>query len=276
MDGTLYDREQVGGNVLYAINRAALAVLYMVIYLLTDPYVPSTGYFVSIEYASLSFLKKLFLSGVWFFFTLRRFFIAYLIVEAACISYGISYKKKKKKEDGSYDWTASTSVYIYLYESATSGHDITTCINVSVQSWIVYYVYKRLKFIKSRPLSLFITMVFISLWHGVYPGFLIMFINEVAVMMFENSVGKFFPRFIGDYHRSPLFVRVICYILLFVYVNVILGSVLLPFRLLSLERTLLYWEAICYFTPVSFCVEVVLSLLMDFLVEKFPQKIKEA
>ena len=148
VDGTLYDREQVGGNVLYAINRATLAVLYMVIYLLTDPYVPSTGYFVSVEYASLSFLKKLFLSGVWFFFTLRRFFIACLIVEAACISYGISYKKKKKKkkkneEDGNYDWTASTSVYIYRYESATSGHDITTCINVSVQSWIVYYVHTR-------------------------------------------------------------------------------------------------------------------------------------
>ena len=58
--------------------------------------------------------------------------------------------------------------------------------------------------------------------------------------MFENSVGKFFPCFIGDYHQSPLFVRVICYILLFVYVNVILGSALLPFGLLSLERTLLY------------------------------------
>ena len=41
--------------------------------------------------------------------------------------------------------------------------------------------------------------------------------------MFENSVGKFFPCFIGDYHQSPLFVRVICYILLFMYVNVILG-----------------------------------------------------
>ena len=120
MDGTLYDREQVGGNVIYAINRAALAVLYMIIYLLTDPYVSSTGYFVSVEYASLSFLTKLFLSGVCFFFTLRRYFIAYLIVEAACISYGISYKKKKKEEDGNYDWTASTSVCIYRYEHGRS------------------------------------------------------------------------------------------------------------------------------------------------------------
>ena len=92
---------------------------------------------------------------------------------------------------------------------------------------------------KSRPLSLSLHH-HISLWHGVYPSFLIVFLNEVAVMMFENSVGKFFPRLIRDYHQSPLFVRVICYILLFVYVNVILGSFLLPFRLLCLERTLLY------------------------------------
>ena len=36
VNGTLYDREKVGGNVYYALNRAALAAFYCIIYLILN------------------------------------------------------------------------------------------------------------------------------------------------------------------------------------------------------------------------------------------------
>ena len=270
VNGTLYDREKVGGNMYHAINRAALAIFYIIIYILTDPYVPSTNYYASAEFAMQPYLKKLFLSGVFFFFLFRRWFIVWLIVEAACVSFGISYKTNK---DGGYDWTADLSANVYQLEFATTGQEMALSINVSVHYWVVYYVYKRFKFVKSQTFSLFITMIFISYWHGVYPGFILTFINEVSIIKFERSLEKFFPRFIGDYRQFPLFIRLIRYMIQFVYLNVFIGSGMLPFLLLSLERTLLYWKAVHYFTPVVFFVELILSFLMDFFVQKFPQKV---
>ena len=272
VNGTLYDREKVRGNVHYAINRAALAVFYLAIFFLTNPYVPSTAYYASVEFAMQSYLKKLFLSGVFFFFLFKRFFIGWLIVEAACASFGISYKANK---DGSYDWTGALSVNLYEWEFATTGQELMNSINVSVHYWIIYYVYKRCKFMNSQTLSLLITAIFIANWHGVYIGFMLTFINEVSIIKFERSLEKFFHLYIGDYRKSPLLIRLICYVILFVYLNVFIGSGMLPFLLLSLERTLLYWKAVYYFTPIVFFAKLVLSVLMDFLVRMSPQKIKK-
>ena len=272
VNGTLYDREKVGGNVYYALNRAAFAAFYIVIYILTDSYVPPTAYYASVEFAMQPYLKKLFLTGVNFFFFIRRFYILWLIGEAACVSFGISYKSNR---DGSYDWTAAASVNIYNFEFAKSGQEMNNSFNISVHHWVVHYVYKRFKFMKSQITSVSISMLVISIWHGIYPGYMLAFLPEVSYIKFERSFEKFFPRFFGDYRQSPLPIRIICYIILFLYTNVTVGGVSMPFFLLSLESTLLYWKAVYYFVPILFFVELFLSFLMEFLVEKFPQKVKK-
>lgn len=52
------------------------------------------------------------------------------------------------------------------------------------------YLYKRLRFLGSKLISHFITLVFVALWHGIAPGFFLCFIGEFVIIVVEQQVGK--------------------------------------------------------------------------------------
>ena len=53
------------------------------------------------------------------------------------------------------------------------------------------YVYKRLKWLGSKELSLALTLVFISLWHGIWPGYYFNFSLEFIGLTAERTVSIF-------------------------------------------------------------------------------------
>ena len=50
------------------------------------------------------------------------------------------------------------------------------------------YVYKRLKWMGNRMLSFAITLTFVSLWHGIWPGYLLNFSMEFFGIVAERAV----------------------------------------------------------------------------------------
>ena len=50
------------------------------------------------------------------------------------------------------------------------------------------YVFKRLKFLGNKTLSMVITMLLISVWHGVWPGYYICFTLEGICLAAESQV----------------------------------------------------------------------------------------
>jgi len=52
------------------------------------------------------------------------------------------------------------------------------------------YVFKRLRFLGNKSLSWILAMAFISLWHGVWPGYYITFSLEMLEVMAERSVNR--------------------------------------------------------------------------------------
>ena len=118
VNGTLYDREKVGGNVYYAINRAALAILYSIIYLILNSITPSVYYLLTQTFAKEPFWKKIFLNAAMFFLLFKRYTFLWLLSEVSCVSFGISYVKNK---DGSHHWRRFRNVKPWEWETMTSG-----------------------------------------------------------------------------------------------------------------------------------------------------------
>ena len=50
------------------------------------------------------------------------------------------------------------------------------------------YVYKRLKFLGNKLTSWGLTMLFVSIWHGVWPGYYINFSLEMIIILAERTV----------------------------------------------------------------------------------------
>lgn len=67
-----------------------------------------------------------------------------------------------------------------------------TPLECSFYVWIPFtrYVFKRLKFLGNRQVSWALTMLFMGLWHGVWPGYYINFSLEMLDIMAERTVSK--------------------------------------------------------------------------------------
>ena len=50
------------------------------------------------------------------------------------------------------------------------------------------YAYSRLKWLGNKLLSFAVTMVFVSLWHGLWPGYFLCFFHELMCVQAERDV----------------------------------------------------------------------------------------
>lgn len=61
---------------------------------------------------------------------------------------------------------------------------------LTIQYVISYcrHLYKRLKWMGSKHLSLMVTVVFLALWHGIWTGYFVFFFFEFIGVTFERQV----------------------------------------------------------------------------------------
>lgn len=50
------------------------------------------------------------------------------------------------------------------------------------------YIYKRLRFLGNKQVSWALSMLFIIVWHGLWPGYFLNFSLEMMLIMAERSV----------------------------------------------------------------------------------------
>ena len=84
---------------------------------------------------------------------------------------------------------------LILVQFSGKGRHALHCVDNAVHlvlclSLILFrYVYSRLKWLGNKGLSLAVTMLFLSLWHGLWPGYYISFLYEMMYIMVERTVG---------------------------------------------------------------------------------------
>ena len=52
------------------------------------------------------------------------------------------------------------------------------------------YVFTRLKWLKSKALSHLVTLLFLAMWHGLWPGYFITFLLEFILIVQERQVSE--------------------------------------------------------------------------------------
>jgi lysophospholipid acyltransferase len=81
-------------------------------------------------------------------------------------------------------WSRAQNVEILNVELATSAAEIPKYWNIHVSVWLRHYVYERLVVKGKRPgfRQLLATQVVSAVWHGLYTGYLLFFINSALMI----------------------------------------------------------------------------------------------
>ena len=268
-------------TVIPALRRLACVPLFATIFLVVSRMFPD-NHMMTDEFLKLGGMwgfmhRYLYLIPVFLCFRLR-FYIGWLIAESSCIAATLGAYPQDSKPlsgrgptvptSGSNDGGETHSFYaiqnIDIYEievSVTMAHSMKHW-NMTVQTWLVYYVYKRFPMKSVRYHVVFLVT---SFWHGVHPGYYLCFLSTTIYGVMESRVAVL---------CKPLWAKSnkVTYALLFLigemYRTRSFEYVSVGFILLDVSPTLAVWRA-DYFYYHIFGIVV---LLVTFLV---PVKRKE-
>lgn len=127
---------------------------------------------------------------------LWRYVSVWLIAEGSCIMTGISYGGMD--QEGRVDWHALANVHIVDFETCITLEGVIQSFNLNTNKWVARYVFKRLKFLGNKMASWALSMLFVALWHGVWPGYYINFSLEMVAVMAERKLISFLRRLLGS------------------------------------------------------------------------------
>lgn len=135
----------------FAFKRLAIGCCYLLGHLIGDKYLVPVGFVESQEFMNLGFLTKSLYFSVWVKIILAKYISAWLLAEGAVILSGLAYNGKW--EDGSIKWNGGANVRLRIFEKSSRFQHLIDSFNINTNSWVMSYVYKRLRFLNNRMLS---------------------------------------------------------------------------------------------------------------------------
>lgn len=159
-------------------------------------------------------------------------------------------------------WEALKNAEIRKFVFAEKNKDLLECFNMTTNLWIRKYVYKRLKFLNQRILSFGLSILFLALWHGFYPGYYFAGLNEVMIIESERLwFNIMHPIITGWIHDKP-------FLQILYRISILFGRFCwsfyagLPFFMAtsySIKQTIYVYSTI-YFVGHVFWIGVIFSL----------------
>ena len=140
-------------------------------------------------------------------------------------------------------------------------------MNCSVNIWIMYYILKKLEFLKLPLLSSLIMALFVSSWHGLYFGYFQAFFIQIPIMYFDRIVHKFIGTYFGGQNEWLLHSRIVFTLTYVIYLSVLEGfnaSLLL----LTYENSLQYYRAVNYYGFWIIIAEIPIGIFLNFLIRR--------
>lgn len=204
IDGSVFAKPQKEGEkssakrpstLLPGLARLAVGVVSMVGYLqlgarfkISDQYTPS---FIA---AHPNMLERWALFLVSMFAERLKYYFAWKVAEGASIMGGFGFEgyDKEGKEKG---WGGVENIEIVPFELAPNIQTCSRVWNKRTQGWLERYTYQR------TNNSLFATYFISALWHGLYPGFFIMFLTVPILTNIERLMrAKINPLIVPGYN----------------------------------------------------------------------------
>ncbi|KAK3105167.1 hypothetical protein FSP39_018592 [Pinctada imbricata] len=165
-----------------SITRCALGILYIFVYqagqmIITDQFI------LSQDFQNRNFFIKCFYVYLWGRILFNKYIGTWLICEGVCMLTGLSYNGKD--ENGNVLWDGVTNVKLYRLETASSFSQMIEAFNHNTNNWMLRYVYKRLRFLGNRLISQSVTLLYLSVWHGIHSGYYMNFFLEFIMVNSE-------------------------------------------------------------------------------------------
>lgn len=127
-----------------------------------------------------------------------KFFFIWKIAEGACILAGFGFSGYDKNGE-SLGYRAAENMDILGFMLSTNIQVLSRCWNKGTQFWLERYSYNRLN------KSTFWVYLVSSVWHGVYPGFFIMFLTIPILTAIERLMkSKINPRVVPEFDGRNL------------------------------------------------------------------------
>ncbi|XP_038044395.1 lysophospholipid acyltransferase 5-like [Patiria miniata] len=265
------DRGLPPDSVKPAFQKLGVSCVFIVLYTSLSP-IFTNAYILSSEFASLSFPFQVLVVMAWGKCVLFKYSVIFLLAEGVCIMSGLAYNGRD--ENGNALWDGCVNFRPLVFELATNGRDLVQSHNITINTWLSRYIYKRLKFLNNRLISQSASLFFLAVWHGLYIGYYMGFAQEFLVFFIEAKVvdiNKRYPPLARIAEIPPV---KICLLVVFKVWNVFTFSyALIPFVLLRWRRTRIVYSAMHY-APLWFYV--VFILLYQFAIDPALKKMERS
>ncbi|KAH9777694.1 Lysophospholipid acyltransferase 1 [Citrus sinensis] len=243
-----------------ATLRAILqAGVCMALYLYLVPQYPLTRFTEPI-YQEWGFWKRLsyqYMAG----FTARwKYYFIWSISEASIIICGLGFSGWTESSPPKPKWDRAKNVDILGVEFAKSAVQIPLVWNIQVSTWLRHYVYDRLIQNGKKPgfFQLLATQTVSAVWHGLYPGYIIFFVQS-ALMIAGSRV---IYRWQQALPPKMELVKKIMVFLNFAYTVLVLNYSCVGFMVLSLHETIASYGSVYYIGTIIPIVLILLSYVI--------------
>jgi len=238
-----------------ALKRILAGMVAMYIFMNYDSKFPA-DHLISLEFKEKSFLVKCTTVMLTYHVHFCKYVIIWMFSESICVITGLAFNGVNK--DGKAKWDG---VRNFKYRSCLFGpffQDMLEGFNINTSRWSFKYVFRRLAFLGNKHLSHVLTLLFLSVWHGFYVGYLILFALEFGLINTERNLcinlrilsGKSFEEL-----SSPL--RLLIRIVGFTYRAYVCAFAATAFMLLRWRRIKIVYGYVYYWGFISIALEVV-------------------
>ena len=162
-----------------SLNRLLLGIFYLFVYQIGSYYWP-LDYLLSAEFSDSSYWYRVTAVAIVAKICMTKYLSSWLISEGACIASGVAFDGK--------DYYSCANINVLKFETTPTFGGIIKSFNLKTNSFAAKYIFKRLKFFGNKTVSQALTLIFLSVWHGIDTGYLATFIMEFLIMKMETEV----------------------------------------------------------------------------------------
>ncbi|XP_054636805.1 lysophospholipid acyltransferase 1 isoform X2 [Dunckerocampus dactyliophorus] len=175
-----------------------------------------------------------------------KFYFAWTLADAVHNAAGYGFLGMD--ENGKYSWDLISNLNIMRIETATSFKTFIDNWNIQTGNWLKTVCYERA--LRHR---LALTFILSALWHGVYPGYYFTFITAIPITLAARAVRKSFRH----YFLGSRGLKLGYDILTWAATQLAICYTVMPFLLLAVEPTMMYYRSMYFHVHIISLVAVI-------------------
>ncbi|KAJ0431192.1 putative 1-acylglycerophosphocholine O-acyltransferase [Helianthus annuus] len=244
------------GPTVKAILQAGLC---MGVYLYLDPRYPLERIGDPV-YKSWGFIDRFSYQYMCSFSARWKYYFIWSVSEASMILSGLGFSGWTNSVPIEAQWRGAKNVDILGVEFAKSAVEIPLVWNIHVSTWLRHYVYDRLVQKGKRPgfFQLLATQTVSAVWHGLYPGYIIFFVQSALMISGSKAIYRWHQSVSGG---KRMFKKMIM-LSNFAYTVIVLTYSSVGFMVLSLDETITAYESVFYIGTILPVVFILFGSIM--------------